>query len=188
MNNEKVKEIKKALKETIDGKLSTEYLTVCEISCCPRLDIDRLFADILTLINELEQCSKKWQKLCADEVALNKPLKERIKELETLCNKTYEDLTKEIDRLESENEKLKQHKRELQGGQQDLIKRIAELEKELTNDRVFYKDGICYPMNCQGALKQFAERLKEEAFVTFMGDVIIRGSKVDEVLNEFIKD
>ena len=54
MGSEKVKDIKKALKETIDGKLSTEYLTVCEISCCPRLDIDRLFADILTLINELE--------------------------------------------------------------------------------------------------------------------------------------
>jgi hypothetical protein len=34
-----------------------------------------------------------------------------------------------INELESENEKLKQHKRELQGGQQDLTKRIAELEK-----------------------------------------------------------
>lgn len=54
MESEKVKEIKKVIQETIDGKLSTEYLTVCEISCCPRLDIDKLFADILNLINELE--------------------------------------------------------------------------------------------------------------------------------------
>ena len=55
MNSEKVKKIKKAIQETIDGKLSKEYLTVCEICCCPRLDIDKLFPDILTLINELEK-------------------------------------------------------------------------------------------------------------------------------------
>ena len=59
MNSEKVKEIKKAIQETIDGKLPTEYLTVCEISSCPRLDIDKLFADILTLINELESENKE---------------------------------------------------------------------------------------------------------------------------------
>ena len=44
--------------------------------------------DVLTLINELEIENKS---------------------LQDLCNKTYEDLTKEIDRLEKENtEKLKQ--------------------------------------------------------------------------------
>lgn len=40
------------------------------------------YADILTYINELEKCSKKWQKICADEVTLNKTLKDRIAELE----------------------------------------------------------------------------------------------------------
>ena len=55
MESEKVKKIKKAIQETIDGKLSKEYLTVCEICCCPILDIDKLFPDILTLINELEK-------------------------------------------------------------------------------------------------------------------------------------
>lgn len=42
----------------------------------------------------------------------------------------YADILTYINELESENEKLKQHKRELQGVQQDLTKRIAELEKE----------------------------------------------------------
>ena len=65
MESEKVKEIKKALQETIDGKLSTEYLTVCEISCCPRLDIDKLFSDILTLINELESENERLKILLA---------------------------------------------------------------------------------------------------------------------------
>lgn len=43
----------------------------------------------------------------------------------------YADILTLINELESENSKLKQHKRELQGGQQDLTKRIAELEKEV---------------------------------------------------------
>ena len=72
-----------------------------------------------------------------------------------------------INELESENERIKNISlneditvREWLQENQQLKDRIAELEQELTNNRVFYKDGICYPMNCQGALKQFAERLK----------------------------
>lgn len=105
MESEKVKEIKKVLEE---GQFNT--INHYQKEGKP---IKISFADILTLINELEKCSEKWQKLCADEVALNTPLKERINE------------------LESDNERLKQHKRELQGVQQDLTKRIAELEESI---------------------------------------------------------
>jgi chromosome segregation ATPase len=66
----------------------------------------------------------------------------------------------------------------------DYKDRIAELEEELTNDRIFYKDGICYPMNCQGALKQFAERLKEKLFD--LGN-IVKENDIDETLKEFLK-
>ena len=56
--------------------------------------------DILTLINELESENKS---------------------LQDLCNKTYEDLTKEIDRLEKENVKqLKQFAERLKGKLQDF--------------------------------------------------------------------
>ena len=89
MEREKVKEIKKALQETIDGKLSTEYLTVCEISCCPRLDIDKLFADILTLINELESENEKIKHISLnEEITVGEylrgmqRLKDRVAELE----------------------------------------------------------------------------------------------------------
>ena len=89
MESEKVKEIKKALQETIDGKLSTEYLTVCEISCCPRLDIDKLFADILTLINELEEENEKIKHISLnEEITVGEylrgmqRLKDRVAELE----------------------------------------------------------------------------------------------------------
>lgn len=52
------------------------------------IDFTRPYEDTLTLINELEIENKS---------------------LQDLCNKTYEDLTKEIDRLEKENtEQLKQ--------------------------------------------------------------------------------
>ena len=81
MESEKVKEIKKAIQETIDGKLSTEYLTVCEISCCPRLDIDKLFTDILTLINELESENKQ---LLEENESLNGSWKMQLKKIAEL--------------------------------------------------------------------------------------------------------
>ena len=102
MKSEKVKEIKKALKFCTSLKKRCRDCSYSEIGCY------KLLKDILTLINELEECSEKWQKLCADEVALNTQLKECIKELETLCNKTYEDLTKEIDRLENRVKELEE--------------------------------------------------------------------------------
>lgn len=71
MESEKVKEIKKALQDHSIEKL--KYQDGIKIK-----ELD--FIDILTLINELESENKS---------------------LQDLCNKTYEDLTKEIDRLEN---------------------------------------------------------------------------------------
>lgn len=71
MGSEKVKEIKKALQDAIDMGLVMGKNTMF---------VNIKLADILTLINELESDNKS---------------------LQDLCNKTYEDLTKEIDRLEN---------------------------------------------------------------------------------------
>ena len=82
MNSEKVKEIKKALETCMHTRVS---------SCreCPynytntktkHSECFRMAEHALTLINELESDNKS---------------------LQDLCNKTYEDLTKEIDRLEN---------------------------------------------------------------------------------------
>lgn len=109
------------------------------------------------------------------------------------CIKTKnKDILTLINELESENEKLKQHKRELEGGQRDLLKvikefdketqqlkdRIAELEKEndTLKNRITCK--IVFPdekleeikkrciervyADVKDTLKQFAERLKEK--------------------------
>ena len=83
MNSEKVKEIKKALEDNANCE---HYNSLWYMDNCKCITV--AYADILTLINELEIENKS---------------------LQDLCNKTYEDLTKEIDRLEKENtEKLKQ--------------------------------------------------------------------------------
>lgn len=76
MNSEKVKEIKKALKCCSEGKCEKCLIGKKDIRKC----VDILLKDTLTLINELESENKR---------------------LQDLCNKTYEDLTKEIDRLEN---------------------------------------------------------------------------------------
>ena len=73
MNSEKVKEIKKVLEQ---NSVYIPFFNECEV----------YYADLLTLINELESENES---------------------LQDLCNKTYEDLTKEIDRLEREIDDLK---------------------------------------------------------------------------------
>lgn len=155
MNSEKVKEIKKALEYAIDMGLVIGKNTMF---------VNIKLVDILTLINELEKCSEKWQKLCADEVELNTPLKERIKELKNenkslqdLCNKTYEDLTKEIDRLEN---------------------RVQELENGIAKSML----GCEFLPECTNEkLKEFAEKVAKRL-------ININGIKqiLDETLKEFI--
>lgn len=95
-----------------------------------------------------------------------------------------------INELESENEKLKQHKRELQGGQQDLTRRIAELEKEnaklldsvetVQNNRCMTKCELT-----KKALKQFAERLNGKLFD--LGNVVTE-EDIEETLKEVINE
>ena len=105
MESEKVKEIKKAIQETIDGKLSTEYLTVCEISCCPRLDVDRFLADILTLINELESKNEGLRKendqfFRVDFLRLTNTIAELEKENKEQLKRFAERLKEEIEDME----------------------------------------------------------------------------------------
>lgn len=73
MSSEKVKEIKECLE--VLNEYGETYITKDKTQ---RKFVK--YADILTLINELESENKS---------------------LQDLCNKTYEDLTKEIDRLEN---------------------------------------------------------------------------------------
>ena len=83
MNSEKVKEIKKALEDNANYE-HYDKLGYIDGYKCKTVT----YADILTYINELESENKS---------------------LQDLCNKTYENLTKEIDRLEKEKtEQLKQ--------------------------------------------------------------------------------
>ena len=124
----------------------------------------------------------------------------------------HKDILTLVNELESENAKLKQHKRELEGGQRDLLKvikefdkenqqlkaQIAELEKEIIRlDKVvkhnqeLIEDG---KLISSEQLKQFAERLKEQikaiakwyddhADKTYNG---IREKDIDETLEEFL--
>ena len=163
MEQEKIKEIKKALQDHSIEKLKyQDGIKIKEIG----------FIDIVTYINELESENERLEA-------------EKQKVLEYMKTDNYAKLKKEdmywgyqmgIGMLENEIDRQKD--------------RIAELEKELTNDMVFYKDGICYPMNCQGALKQFAERLKKKNCSIPMSKdfIIIQTNTIDETLKEFIND
>ena len=145
MESEKVKEIKKVLEE---GQFNTINHHQHEGE-----PILIMFADILTLINELE----------------------------------------------SENSKLKQHKRELEGGQRDLLKvikefdketqqlkdRIAELEKEneILRKAKTIDDNVANEM--VNLLKQFAGRLIAKKVK--LGDRF-NIYDIDETLKEFINE
>ena len=140
MNNEKVKEIK-------------DNITICttKIGCneCSLLPImastncrNKLLADALSLINELESENER----------LN-----RLREVD------YKTMTT-----------LRQADTELNECMDEMKDRIAELEKENVVK-----------------LKQFAERLKEEAIPNgeFVKELyIVNVKKIDETLKEFLED
>lgn len=188
MNSEKVKEIKKAL----------DY-------CCRECDCDcpfdkngkpyeecksLLLFEALTLINELEKCSEKWQKLCANEVGLNKTLRDRISELES-----------ENERLKKDNELLRNAKvvyETVDYCYEDLKKaekRIAELEEALLDMVVQF----CQ-MGKEGYLNHTFMSAEENAFDVLdieygekVDDVYKRfyerwGKDIDKTLKEFIDD
>ena len=147
MESEKVKEIKKALEYNILSEFMNRLPYADEFNKLKMVS----FEDILTLINELESENAYKQEHIELWFKKNEEKKNRIAELETLCNKTYEDLTKEIDRLEKEKtEQLKQFAEKLKKKSFDknpfndwagstyvvLVKDIDELLKEFINDTI----------------------------------------------------
>ena len=154
---------------------------------------------------------KKALECCTNPVYCEKECPYHIYERHLECiNELAKDSLTLINELESENEKLKQHKRELQGGQQDLTKQIAELEKENKSLYDSYHKGykVGYEYGKQDAvssdraendsctsettqsdyrLKQFAERLKEKVIRPCDLYDCVTVDDIDETLNEFIK-
>lgn len=160
MESEKVKEIKKALEVYGNENKGITILRSGEIQSIS-------YADILIYIKELEKCSEKWQKLCADEVALNKTFRDKINELES-----ENERLKEENRILSDNDTLLEMVALLSKETDILLNRIAKLEKENGKQ-----------------LKQFAERLKGK-FEHCVGDIYHADTideRIDETLNEFLK-
>ena len=143
MGSEKVKDIKKALENCQKNNCLDCPYFIDEKRC----KANDLLLDTITLINELESDNKS---------------------LQDLCNKTYEDLTKEIDRLENRVKEL----------EEDIAKSMlgCEFLPECTNDK----------------LKQFAERLKEKAKNLKLGSVKVSNflwvNDIDETLKECINE
>lgn len=146
MGSEKVKEIKKALEccANCNGQSSCNDCPIVE-KCYEDENLMPRLA--LTLINELESKNES---------------------LQDLCNKTYENLTKEIDRLENRVKELEE------GIAKSMLG--CEFLPECTNDK----------------LKEFAERLKEKAKILTLGSVKVSNflwvNDIDEILKEFIKN
>lgn len=135
MESEKVKEIKKTVRYFADKYMTAQCIGV------PKRE---LFADILTIINELETENERLMKLQARggcrvaELAIeNQQLKDRIAELESenerLENKNYQ-LEQDLGQCEN-GYKLELHtaRYQLHSANEDLKKaekRIAELEED----------------------------------------------------------
>ncbi len=151
MESKKVKEIKKVLEE---GQFNT--ITHHQKEGKP---IKISFADILTLINELEHEN------------------ERLTEEKNLYKSQFNELEPRFFDLRNDNKELKD--------------RIAELEKERTQQCI---DCIEW-RGANEKLKQFAERLKKEikAIAEWYDDHIdktyngITEKDIDETLKEFLK-
>ena len=92
-----------------------------------------------------------------------------------------------INELESKNRKLKQHKIELQGGQQDLTRRIAEVEKEnaLIKSSVAMRDYKTLEEISNNKVKQFAEKMKAKSYVNNYCREVVEIDKIDELLKEY---
>lgn len=156
MEIEKVKEIKKALKQNI--KTGIGFLDEKE---------DKMFfvsiAEILTLINELENENERLQEqngaLSCDLEYINEKLTNAEIEVDD-----YKDRIAELENI-GLNEKITvgEYLREMQRSKD----RVAELEKEI-EENAFYSKGYAqgikntYEVVMPDKLKQFAEMLKEK--------------------------
>ena len=169
MESEKVKEIKKALEDNANYEHYDKLGYIDGYKCKTVA-----YADILTLINELESENERL-------------LGEKQKILEYMKTGNYAKLKKEdmywgyqmgIGMLEHEIDR-----------QND---RIAELEKEI-EENAFYSKGYAqgikntYEVVVPDKLKQFAERLKERILSTphILGG---EGTIIDETLKECLCD
>ena len=123
-------------------------------------------------------------------------LNEIAENQDTCCINLVADMALDlINELESENEKLKQHKRELEGGQRDLLKVIKEFNKETQQlkDRIAeLENQMCRNEDLHNAteklndiiiLKQFTGKLIEKKIK--FGDRF-NIYDIDETLKEFI--
>ena len=165
MNNEKVKEIKKALKFQRDGLMYLEN-NCAEIVYCK---------DILTLINELESENERL----GDELDLQK-MADKAYKYNMACENGKQ--IKQISELKEENQQLKDRIAELEKEnviRQNLINDFSEENERLYND--IHKKEL--------PLKQFAERLKEHPIMKIysLHNACERIPKaIDETLKEFI--
>jgi molybdenum cofactor biosynthesis enzyme MoaA len=188
MESEKVKEIKEALEDNANYKHYDKLGYIDGYKCKTVA-----YADILTLINELESekdkyknlyetMYKKYAKLEAETYTKEDvaELKDRIAELEEDINDG------ELVSIDWHNEQVMQAEN-----------RIAELEKEKVCEHcqrvILGKEVYC--LDCLNrfreiSLKQFAEKLKEKCNDKndFICSNSITAKEIDETLKEFIND
>ena len=157
MNSEKVKEIKKIVRYFADKYMTAQCIGV------PKRE---LFADILTLINELE--------------SENERLSSRYRNLEINYNDTYEHYRE----YEVENQQLKDRIAELEKKNAKLLDSVETVQ----SNRCVYKCVLT-----KEHLTKFAKRLKDNPKIKKIVDegwivsYVELCNAVDETLKEFIK-
>lgn len=179
MNSEKVKEIKKALEDNAKYE-HFDKLGYIDGYKCKTVT----YADILTLINELESENDTLHTNLCEWRKENQQLKNRIAELESE-NETLRNAKVVYENVDYCYEDLKKAE-----------KRIAELEKEnarlldsvetVQNNRCVYKCELT-----KKQLKQFAEKLKERCYNYYpsidhycCSEKAVNVKDIDELLKE----
>lgn len=156
MESEKVKEIKNAL----DFNANDDFYYLPYIDDKDKQKTVK-FADILTLINELESENER----------LNKALVDNLEAYKDGFNEGA-GLKKGVDdKLKTENQQLKD--------------RISELENQMCRNE--YLHTATEKLNDIIILKQFAERLKEELLYGYFSCYSEVETYIDDTLEEFIK-
>ena len=155
MESEKVKEIKKALEQ--QGNCGIAYaVNNNKKNPCNFIN----YADILTLINELESENERL-------------LDQR--------NKTYNIWVKDTEKLKDRIAELEKEK--------ERLANVAPYQVVISDDKFeeLKKNAIEDFNLTKIMLKQFAKRLKENVYDSF-GDKVIWYDDIDETLKEFLDD
>ena len=206
MESEKVKEIKKALEDNADRE---HYNSLWYMDDCKCITV--AYADILTLINELESENERLNKSDTSKEEssieyynLYKDLKRKNKDLNELCELQRVSIS---ENFVKENQ-LKDRIAELEGEitKSDIINSKLEMDIEFLNkqnidleiDRDYYQEQFneqedFYVEWNKQQLKQFAERLKEnDKIKVILNDGWIFSyveicKAIDETLKEFVE-